>query len=1421
LSPCRTSIILNTTLYANPGTLGGFPGGGSVARLLDESVVDTPQTVMICDLTDTCDNSRPNVNFTDMQRSSFISNNVNGPGSGNLRVYPFVIRTAADVIPEVQSIRTGASSGQSLSGGFILAFRNFQTPIISFDVSSVGLKAMIENSLNTYSPNAGLVNVDRLTGGAPGVGAVDVSRSRADAQGGHEWRITFNTAIGNLPQMTATSLLQGLGANISTATLQQGNEIGGSFVIRFNNQQTTISSTESANSMLSKLLLIPAVSSAFVERTDPTGLCDDGLCPNGPFLSRGYMWTIYVTSDEEYGNTTPYSPTSPVAMTNSTAASITVDYSHLTGTNAYATVSLGLSTSLDDMKSLLALTIPFSLAFGGGGGSYGGSGGKGYSENPTGPSYGDEKLVDLFGGSGGCMRSRYPFEPNAYAAIVSGQGGAGGGALELIAINDIIIGSFGQILMVGGYGQQTSVGGGGGGSGGAVLLSAGGAVVNEGVLDVSGGAGGYGGAHIIPSEATPTSVSMAGGGGGGGRIAVFAESVVNRAWLVASGGPCGVLRTPINESVLVVTMMLTLSSVLPLDSSRLIYVGETYLSSRLPHVHHIENSSALTSYLNETYYNTVLYEDVYFTLNANIADVAGAVSNMSSSNLADVLVVGATIISSRFSYVISIENTTTYCDNPGYNGTVYTQARMAAAVSVERTDGGEGTKSALLIESSEDISGVPLITFNASQPGRFTYYTRLNSLPIFDKHGGFGAQVALISSCATCGNGSSIIGIFTGESIMHGANFDYHVDDGYVNKTMMIIDKYMELDKWYKMDIHIDWMLHTYNILVDDVLQTKDQTFLGDYVDGIKFSTYYTTSVWFDEIYVGFDNTMQFICPQSISTGVQVDASVSSGWNANEVNEPGTNGLSQFKPMSRHYSFYQVKNAIPLDGQGAVTFSQDYKFNYPVGNGLNNQPDLYSGSLLFLSGTPRSTQVPGSISATTASDKGLWWKTNDPKGIASSGDGRQFFYSEYDHKSDITSALNGGVCACSSQDLVSWRFEGIVMHYTNLTDMVFGTSGAFHMKKPKVLLNNNTKTYVMWAIMDNINKSLGMSVVLTSLNEDGPFFYRRSLYPDGNVTRDQVTSIQGGQGILSRTYYQTVEYVLPEAMMQPVWESVKLRNGATNFRNNYHRTNYDVDYDNYHDIFLQRWRKEDKPWEVLCVDRITGVERSVSKDLYDATGVTCNSPEEYKVVVGQGNPLVKSNYVDPNDPENSWWHQSSVPAVSAQPWNRSVEDGLCGLNQDNYDIDILDPNLVNYVPLNRSTCSNIADNPIHAAVQDKLIGVLKVTSRRRAKFISISKLTSDYLDTSGELNSYEGELESGDLISLLNVADFGFTPGTGQIQSTFHGPVLSEFSTASDYKTRFRQFIRQYNDRAYYSLACIIDGTCPVNYRDEITVGNT
>lgn len=94
----RGSLVLNTTMTAEPSTLGGFPGGGAIwrdpgggERLL--SPPSLPPTFPLDFLTN-----------GSLKDSGFPSYNVNGPGSANYRTYLFTITTSADDIDEVQQV---------------------------------------------------------------------------------------------------------------------------------------------------------------------------------------------------------------------------------------------------------------------------------------------------------------------------------------------------------------------------------------------------------------------------------------------------------------------------------------------------------------------------------------------------------------------------------------------------------------------------------------------------------------------------------------------------------------------------------------------------------------------------------------------------------------------------------------------------------------------------------------------------------------------------------------------------------------------------------------------------------------------------------------------------------------------------------------------------------------------------------------------------------------------------------------------------------------------------------------------------------------------------------------------------------------------------------------------------------------------
>jgi hypothetical protein len=116
-------------------------------------------------------------------------------------------------------------------------------------------------------------------------------------------------------------------------------------------------------------------------------------------------------------------------------------------------------------------------------------------------------------------------------------------------------------------------------------------------------------------------------------------------------------------------------------------------------------------------------------------------------------------------------------------------------------------------------------------------------------------------------NISSVIGVFFGDKIMHGANFGSAVDEKSFLKRLVTISSYPKLDRWYKIDIRIQWDNQTYSILIDDETVVSKQNFKAQDVDGIRLSVYRSVDVWFDEIYVGFDNTMEFSCPITLRTG--------------------------------------------------------------------------------------------------------------------------------------------------------------------------------------------------------------------------------------------------------------------------------------------------------------------------------------------------------------------------------------------------------------------------------------------------------------------------------------------------------------------------------------------------------------------------
>jgi hypothetical protein len=187
------------------------------------------------------------------------------------------------------------------------------------------------------------------------------------------------------------------------------------------------------------------------------------------------------------------------------------------------------------------------LGSGAGGGGFCGKGGRGSVPSDAGlgalggSAYGRADLVPLMGGSGG---------GSAKGGFTLTYGtNHGGGAVQLVSGESIVIGELGIIDMGGGFAVAASgaLEGGGGGSGGAVLLEAP-SVVVRGVIAAngSGGGGGYlqSGLEGQPS-ATP---AMGGGIGGSGSAGSTVNGSDAAPWVSgrAGGGGGGAGRIRIN-----------------------------------------------------------------------------------------------------------------------------------------------------------------------------------------------------------------------------------------------------------------------------------------------------------------------------------------------------------------------------------------------------------------------------------------------------------------------------------------------------------------------------------------------------------------------------------------------------------------------------------------------------------------------------------------------------------------------------------------------------------------------------------------------------------------------------------------------------------------------------------------------------------
>jgi hypothetical protein len=95
----------------------------------------------------------------------------------------------------------------------------------------------------------------------------------------------------------------------------------------------------------------------------------------------------------------------------------------------------------------------------------------------------------------------------------------------------------------------------------------------------------------------------------------------------------------------------------------------------------------------------------------------------------------------------------------------------------------------------------------------------------------------------------------------------------------------------------------------------------------------------------------------------------------------------------------------------------------------------------------------------------------------------------------------GGVSCYSSKDLLNWKYEGVALA-ANTTDSTNELHETKVIERPKVIYNSKTKKFVMWMHLDSPDYAAARSGVATSDHPSGPFVFKGSVRPNGNMARD-------------------------------------------------------------------------------------------------------------------------------------------------------------------------------------------------------------------------------------------------------------------------------------------------------------------------------
>ena len=204
-------------------------------------------------------------------------------------------------------------------------------------------------------------------------------------------------------------------------------------------------------------------------------------------------------------------------------------------------------------------------------------------------------------------------------------------------------------------------------------------------------------------------------------------------------------------------------------------------------------------------------------------------------------------------------------------------------------------------------------------------------------------------------------------------------------------------------------------------------------------------TTWFDEVFVGRDFTANFRCPISIGNretkmgeNLFMNRPFETGWGVDALDDDVHGRTNSFFESDQHISHLKRRNrfkpefdyggVVPRSGPLHKLFRTDVKTFSPDGD-----KDIIMGTvdfsvLMFDDFNRDEISEIVKDSSQTVGKGGTWIK---PKGAGSTG--RYYWFGEH-HGNSEESFLNGSVSACSTSDFVTWRNEGTVLHFSNITD---------------------------------------------------------------------------------------------------------------------------------------------------------------------------------------------------------------------------------------------------------------------------------------------------------------------------------------------------------------------------------------------------